>query len=357
MPGSNDVRKFFVKALAFIVGISLIFNVSGALADRVAPLEDWRIDHQQRIVNLQARSDLIEAITLGNSHSDAIDYSVLGIDGQSVAFAAADLFEVEKYAVYLEDLLPNLKTVFIAISYYSFSRDNGAFEPFRTRRIRFYSVVPAWSPIEGDLSNFWLGRVESYTHVMSVVRSDSWQEVWKGLSDNIPPAEPFPYDGVRTVSVWGECSHYTTEQLDLHAREIARRNVTSSRQMAEVHPGLEQDASDALARTIKRLQSRGIRVILFTPTYYEKYNEFFMEQGSSIVEDMNQLTGKLQQIYRVEYYNFSDDPEIAIYPELFYNSDHLNECGHKVFSGKLLEKMGEKSKLGKEVQLLLLIHR
>ena len=159
------MRKFFLKALAFIVGISLIFNVTGTLADRVAPLEDWRVDHQHSIADLEARSEVIEAVTLGNSHSDAIDYSVLGIEGQSLAFAAADLFEVEKYAAYLEDRLPNLKTVFITISYYSFSRDNATFEPFRSRRVGFYSMVPVWSPIQGDLANFWLGRLESYTHV------------------------------------------------------------------------------------------------------------------------------------------------------------------------------------------------
>src|SRR5687768_5271785 len=140
MPDSNAMRKFFVKALAFMVGISLMFNVTGSLADRVAPLEEWRAEHQQKVAKLQARGELIEAITLGNSHSDAIDYSVLGIEGQSLAFAAADLFEVEKYAMYLADGLPNLKTVFITISYYSFSRDNAAFEPFRTRRIGFYSM-------------------------------------------------------------------------------------------------------------------------------------------------------------------------------------------------------------------------
>ena len=316
-----------------------MLNVTGALADRVAPLEHWRVEHQQRVVHLEARRDQIEAITLGNSHSDAVDFSVLGIDGQSLAFAAADLFEVEKYSAYLGDRLPNLKTVFIAISYYSFSRDNATFEPFRTLRIKYYSIVPAWSPIQGDLSNFWLGRLESYTHVMSVVRSDSWQGVWTGLGNDASSANPFPYDGVRTVSAWGNCSHYTAEQLGLHAQEIAGRNITSSSQMAAVHPELEQDAFDALARTVERLQSRGIRVILFTPTYYEKYNEHFIERGSYMVEDMKQVIGRLRKTYRVDYYDFSDDPEITSHPELFYNSDHLSECGNRVFSAKLLEAM------------------
>jgi hypothetical protein len=71
------MQKFFIKAITFIVGISLIFNFLGTFADRIAPLEDWRVEHQQRVADLQVRSDRIKAITLGNSHSDAIDYSVL----------------------------------------------------------------------------------------------------------------------------------------------------------------------------------------------------------------------------------------------------------------------------------------
>jgi predicted chitinase len=64
-----------------------------------------------------------------------------------------------------------------------------------------------------------------------------------------------------------------------------------------------------------------------------------MEQGSSIAEDMKQSIEELQQIYHVEYYDFSQDPEITDQPELFYNSDHLGDCGKKVFSEKLLQAM------------------
>lgn len=346
------MQKFFIKAFTFVIGLSLIFNFLGTVADRVAPLEDWRAEHQQRADNLEARREKIEAITLGNSHSDALDYSVLGIEGQSLAFAAADLFEVEKYAALMADELPNLKTVFIAISYYSFSRDNATFEPFRTRRIRFYSLVPTWSPIRGDAYNFMLGRLESYTRVMSVVRSDDWQGVWSELSDDIPPENPFPFDGVVTTSAWGTCSHYTAEQLESHAWDIANRNVTSSSQMAAVHQGLEQDAFNALARTIERLQSKGIRVVLFTPTYHERYNAYFMEQGSHIYEDMKLRMDVLQQTYQVEYYDFSSDPELTNQPELFYNSDHLSECGHKFFSAKLLVAMSEYSNSGKYTEFV-----
>jgi hypothetical protein len=341
MPGFDIMWKFFAKASAFLMGIGLLFNISGTLADRIAPLEDWRIEHQQRVESLQAKQDVIEAVTLGNSHSDSLDYSILGIEGQSLAFAAADLFEIEKYAMYLDDELPNLKTVFIAVSYYSFSWDNAAFEPYRTRRIRYYSMVPVWSPIRGDVSNYLLGKLESYTHVMSEVRSDNWLGVWVNLERNVPLENTSRYDGVLTTSAWGICPHYTAEQLETHALRTATRNVSDAVRMADVHPWLEQEAYNALARTIEGLQSKGIRAILFTPTYYEKYNEYYIEDGSSIIEDMRAMIDRLHQTYQVEYYDYSRDGEIVIHPELFYNSDHLGECGMKVFSAKLLRAMND----------------
>jgi hypothetical protein len=333
------MKRFFLKSIFLLVGLTAIFNLSGTLADEVAPLDDWRIEHQPRVAALQAKSDRVEAITLGNSHSDSINYAVLGTNGQSLAFAAADLFEIERYAADLESKLPALNTVFITISYYSFSRDNATFEPFRTRRVRFYSMVPGWSPIQKDIPLFLFGKLDAITHIMSVVRSDSWQGVWYGLADDAQATDRFPYDGVRTTSVWGDCTHYTQEQLETHAKEIAQRNISSSRQMANTHPGLVQDASDALARTIERLQARGIQVILFTPTYHEQYNSFFEEQGSDIIADMQLRVLDLQQRYQVEYYDFSSDAEIAIHPELFYNSDHLGDCGQRVFTEKLLHMM------------------
>jgi hypothetical protein len=333
------MQELFVKAISFIIGLTILFNFLGTLADEVAPLDDWRSEHQSRIANLQARQDHIEAITLGNSHSDSINYSVLGEEGQSLAFAAADLFEIERYAGSLDGKLPALKTVFVAISYYSFSRDNATFEPFRTRRMRFYSMIPGSSPIEGDLSRFLLGKLDATAHVTSVVRSDSWQAVWKGLADDSPAADPFPYDGVRTSSAWGDCSHYTAEQLEAHAREIAPRNISSSRQMAIAHPGVAKEASSALARTLEMFHARDIQVILFTPPYHQEYNVLFAEQGSDIIKEMKGAVYDLQQIYHVEYYDYSSDSGITIYPELFYNSDHLSDCGTRVFTEKLLNAM------------------
>jgi hypothetical protein len=341
------MRSFFLKALFFIIGISLLLNLLGTLADRKAPLEDWRLYYEQNLANLTARNDVIEAITLGSSHADSIDYSALGIEGQSLALAAADLFEIEKTVSSLDNKLPRLNTVIITISDYTFNWDTSADQRLRPRRIGFYSEIPVWPPISGDGFNFLMGRLDAYTHVLRVVRSDNWKDVWPELLLRTPAADPFPYDGVRTTSAWGECSHYTEEQLIDHAFRIASNNVSTSQQMTAAHPGLEQDSYAALARTIEHLQSRGIRVILYTPAYYDQYTADFSEAGSSIIDQMKHAVARLQETYGVEYYDFSTDPEITTHPELFSNSDHVNACGSRVVSEKLRERMNENSTLQK----------
>src|SRR5512144_1504821 len=125
------MQKLFIRVFLFIIVLTITFNLLGTLSVEVAPLDDWRNEQRVRRASLEARRDRIEAVTIGNSHSDSISYSVLGIEGQSLAFPYADPFEIEKYAATFDDRLPRLKTVFVAISYYFFSRDDATFEPYR----------------------------------------------------------------------------------------------------------------------------------------------------------------------------------------------------------------------------------
>jgi hypothetical protein len=94
-----------------------------------------------------------------------------------------------------------------------------------------------------------------------------------------------------------------------------------------------------LARTIELLQAREVRVVLFTPAYYEKYTLYFEEQGIGSRDRMHESVQRLQQTYQVAYYDLSHDLTLVSSPELFYNSDHLGDCGIRVFSEKLVSVM------------------
>lgn len=334
------MQKLFRKTLIFLITLGVILNRLGTLARTQAPLDDWQSELEQQYDQLETQGNQLQAVTMGNSHSGAIDYSVLDIEGQSLGLAAEDLFEMEQYILLLERKAPNIQTVFITLSYYSFARDNKVSEAFRSRRIGFYSNLPIWMPIQNDIDNFLMGKLDSFTHILSVTRSDNWKEVWPELINPSPKMDE--YDGIRTVSDWGVCEHYSAEMLDVHAQEKAFRNVQSTQQMISAHPNLEQDSFLALSRSIERLQQRGVRVVLFTPTYYEKYNEYFVVYDPGILLRMQEAISRITALYSVDYFDFSNDPELSMHPELFYNSDHLGRCGQIAMTKKLRQAMENK---------------
>ena len=109
--------------------------------------------------------------------------------------------------------------------------------------------------------------------------------------------------------------------------------------MAQLNPQIAAQAVGALGNAIDRLQQKGVRVILFTPPYYQVYNERYLAQAPEMIDQMYQSVSQLQQEFGVEYYDFSQDPELSTRPRLFINSDHVNECGRQASSERLAEAM------------------
>jgi hypothetical protein len=344
------LHKLLFKGTIFAAGMWILLNTLGSMADRIAPNDVWQVKDKAHYRSLMNRRNQIQAISLGNSHSESIDFNVLGLEGQSLARAGADLFEVERYIATVADKLPSLRMAFVTLSYYSFSRDNSTLDNMRIRRIALYAMLPTWLPVESDGRNLLLGKLHAYSRIMSVARPDNWYNVLRRIRKfsftDDPSQSNLQFGGVNTVTPWGECSHFTTRELETHSREIASKNVTSSRAMEKAHPGLQDDTFEALAETIERLQANGIRVILFTPPYYEVYTANFTDQASDIIDQMHWVVKRLVGKYQVEYYDFSKDPKLITRPELFFNSDHMNDCGRKAFSERLFRAMIETRNIG-----------
>lgn len=333
------MRRFLFKSTVFLVGLWLLLIGFGSLADDVAPMNIWRTGTQQEYASLLRRRRHIRAISLGNSHSGAIDFDVLGVEGQVLSGNGMDLFEMNRYAASVVTRLPELQTAFLAVSYFSFNRDNLTLDDTRILRIERYAMLPTWMPVAGDWQYVLLGKLHAVSSLMSVVRPDSWQRVVRRA---LAPAraEGAPqYHTVRTVTPWGECAYFPSSQLDAIAREIAGKHVARHQTMSILHRGLEDDTYRVLGKAIDYLRRRGARVILFTPPYYETYTATFATRGRAMLDHMRQAMRRLQRDYQVDYFDFSRDPELSTRPELFENSDHLNDCGRKAFTARLLNAM------------------
>jgi hypothetical protein len=340
------MKRFIFRSACFVLGFWVISNSLASLADRIAPMNVYARSEADRLNSLMADRATVEAIALGNSHGDSIDFDAFGIDGQRLARGGTDLFEVSLYAESVVPLLPKLRSVFIAISYFSFARDNVLSEDTRNLRIELYALLPTWTPVRGDTDMFLLGKMHRYFQVMSIVRPDNWHNIFEsGLADD-PEAEDLPVPPLKSATPWGECLHYTGSQLDAIGNDIGYRAASNHLRILDLDPLVQVRSYEALAQTIEMLKNRGIRVILFTPPYYVSYNQRFNEIAPGMIQNMNQAVENLQTQFDIEYYNAASVPQFSNHIELFFNSDHLNECGMRSFAEYLQKEMADANHLG-----------
>ena len=63
-----------------------------------------------------------------------------------------------------------------------------------------------------------------------------------------------------------------------------------------------------------------------------------------MIHDMQRMIEKVQKERRIEYYDFSTDPDFKEKINLFANSDHLSKEGIHLFSLKLKDEIGLSAK-------------
>ena len=331
--------RFILKLTIYIGGFWLICNFLGNLADEISPMNVYAKSEAQKLSILMKNRESVQAISIGNSHSGAIDFDTFGIIGQNLARAGTDVFEVKEYAFTVAPKLPALNTVFIAVSYFTFSRNNLLAEDTKNLRIDLYSILPTWSPLPGDTEFFFLGKLHKYFSVMNIVRPDHWQGV---LAPKIDPASNDDIVILKTVlsnTHWGTCKHYNDNDLAIIGFEIGGKAANTHQKMSAKDPAIFSKSFQALVETIEMLQRRNIRVVLFTPPYHPSYTHRFTEIAPEMIETMHEAMKILHKDYNVEYFDASTMEEFVNHPELFYNSDHLNECGMRAFSEYLHDQM------------------
>jgi hypothetical protein len=141
------MNKLLLRGFLFLLIGFFLVHILASVAKQYAPDGTsvfFEID-RMRFENVMKNRQNVQAIVLGNSHGDNISFEALGIDGYSLARAWGDFFETQYYVNYLLPRLPNLEIVFIPISYFSFSWDNGSVTKLEDRRAQIYQTLPAWN--------------------------------------------------------------------------------------------------------------------------------------------------------------------------------------------------------------------
>lgn len=335
------MRKFLLKAIAFLTGVILITHLLAGVAKELDPPDGlpYRIAEGDRNARLLAADlTMIDAIAVGNSHSDSLDFATLDLNGEQLNRAGGDLFEANYYVQNFLPKMPAVDTAFIAVSYFALQRNNVSWEGTRLRRIYLYTSLPFWRFIPGDFATFVVGRIDSMLPVKDLVRGDSWEGVLQAFAHNglqfIVASNAVKADGGPDMSI-GECQHMSQDRIMADAETAANTHVSFSQEMIARHADLESETVQVLSGMIESLQARDVRVVLHTPPYPNRYTDVYENIDKDSMLRQKAVVSTLARHYGVEYYDFSTDEEIVFRTDLFRNGDHLNRCGARLYSQKL----------------------
>lgn len=321
-----------ISGMIFILGLVVLVHALAYIADTHAPASSTRFlqvdrEHISRILE---NADRIDTLVLGNSHAGSVQVRALGLaNGYRYARADGDLFEVAYLLRYLTPRLENMKVALIPISYFSFREENPGSGEVEIRRAHLYASLPSWQALPGDWEAFLIGKSHIYLPVPRLLREDNWEGVFYALLGQEPEEDDFI-----EVEV-GDCSYLNPEQLAASVENRVGKYMRLTREMSANNPDLSEDVYNSLVQTTRYLRRQGVRVIYFTPPYWQGYTRRYLEQDPQTIQHMQARMASLQQELGVEYYDFSQDPEFASNPNLYKDSDHLNSCGAERFSRKL----------------------
>lgn len=327
--------KRFWKIVGFL-GTGIIITASLSYIsncyDPVFPLAKLRMKL------LLQKADSIEAITVGHSYNRALDFRELGLNGYHLWQGGSDMFETYYILRAIVPLLPNLKVVFIPISPLNFKQDNGVRENRGAIRRCYYAITPtlrSWIPINGDIKNLIKGKLSA------LVRVDHWRGVVISILTHVNKIGKKPTKKPKRVKVdnYGYIGPRINEvvnplSLIIRFNEL-QKLIRLEKSFSKSNPKLDQKVYDTLVSIVKYLQERKIRVIFYCTPVTDIYQKLIMREFPEIVELADRYMQQLVFDYGIEYYNFYQDTSFTQFYNYFFNLDHLNAMGAKVFTRKL----------------------
>ncbi len=388
-------KNMFIRHTVFVAIFSIIISILYYIGSQFYSTYWFP---QTKVMHFLKNRDKAEVVLLGSSHALCVSFDELGIKegtGYSISALGSDMFEIAYHVRTAVLPTPNLKTVLVSMSYFSFLYDHGAFRKngkndMAGKRREMYASYPAWGFLPGDLAYYIEGKL------YPVITEDHWEKVFtqENLLTNLITgvdtllgkvkrvagrklkeystgsstlAQSIPKDllqpretkeaenknGMEKDKVVKKAASSkkirTKEWLTEDARVNCKIILENIKNVSKNHPGLYNDSYACTVSWIKKLKKRNVRIVFFTPPYWKKYNDMFYGESRAV---MIQTMRRLVSQYGVEYYNFSTDEEFVNDPTLFKDSNHLNKDGSTKFCAKLkaaMDKAARKSQKKKEL--------
>lgn len=308
-----------MTALRFLALGAAVLGAAYGISEAVDPVYP---EMRAKVAFFQHQRSEVEAVTVGNSHSRAVDFRALGLRGMHFWQGGQDAFEAAYFARYAAAQAPRLRYVLFAASS-GFERTDHAVPTLRDRtdiRREVYARTPHVRPIGSDL-DLWVSGT-----VAPLVRADHWRGVvyrlnrprravhlTDGGGGEIPPLPP-----------------HTLHSISRHARQRAALHDSIGTETLAVDPTTPSRVAAEMDALAGNLDARGVMLVLYTPPYHQSY---LRERGPAVhAETQALLADVLRRNANAVWLDFSTDPRFVGRTELYADSDHMNFLGARLFS-------------------------
>jgi len=285
--------------------------------------------------SLYTKRNEITALAIGNSGCRAIDFETLGLKGYNLWKGGTDLFETDKMARIAVPELPNLKTIFIPVAFFSFVQDNGKIQTRQDLRVRYYVILQSvgyWGLINDDFRNFVLGVLAP------LARGDHWKAVF----GNLLFGESEKVKQMHAIDKYGNIGRkrydgITPEKIG----KWASIHIALVNEITRNYPDVGEEVLKSFKKSVKFLKKqKGLRVIYFIPPIYQSYTKIIEKRKGEYIDRAIDIMRGIEKEYNVEFYDHSFDQDFVNDPNLFFDENHLNEQGGKLFSAKFKKELG-----------------
>jgi hypothetical protein len=311
--------KKLLKFILFVAIIVLIVIILNRYVPSAGITEKIKVD------SLILNQNKIESVTLGRSHAASLNYAYWDMKGINFALGGRDIAGIDYQVDYIVHKLPYIREILISISYSSLYFDNEALSHGNlndARKALYYSIPSGKLIDRHDINNYVFGKFFPFIqadHGYSLIKQRSLN-VMSIINDN-----------------WSD-TYMDSVQITQSAKKQAYMH-SKDRKIAEAYnPLVVEKNTNYLINIVNKAQEHGIHLIFFTSPYYRDYTTHTPEKD---ILEMKNIMYSLADKYNVVYMDFSQDTLISNNNEYYFNADHLNGDGKRLFTQRLLMKLKE----------------
>ncbi len=265
----------------------------------------------------------IQIANLGSSHgARGFSYDNLDPVAFNFALAAQSLTYDANILDFYQENIARGATIIIPLSYFSVYWDELEKDDFVSQNARYYTFLDAEHIRRYDarygflVRNFWI-LTRSPDNIVSDVRGSGQQAV--------------PRAG-NTGSVAG-MDKETLEAQGLRAWKRHWKFIGRN----DDYSWWEQENANALERIMEICRTNGFVPVLITTPYLDEYSRHYPQD---FLRAFDQSVRQFANSKGILYLDYAFDERFRRSPELFMNSDHLNQAGALMFTEIVLEDIG-----------------